>query len=115
MLRCPYIRRNEHLGHKENMPARSYNIFVNHRRLILSSTAGHPSRWKDQTVTMFDEFLVLIRNNKIISDYQFKLFKKDKNGIVVQEKYAGCWLLCDNGYPRWSILIPINERSLHVQ
>jgi Plant transposon protein len=106
MLRCPFIRRNEHLGPKENMPARTYNIVVNHRRMILSSTAGHPSRWNDQTVTMFDKFLQGIKHNKILSDYRFNLLHKDNTGSIVERKFSGCWLLCDNGYPRWSMLIP---------
>jgi hypothetical protein len=50
MLRCPYARRNAHKGHKEGFPARSYNIIVNHRRLILSTTCGHPSRWNDISI-----------------------------------------------------------------
>jgi hypothetical protein len=69
MLRCPFIHRNEHSGLKENIPARTYNIVVNHRRMILSTTAGHPSRWNDQTITLFDKFIQAIRHNKIISDH----------------------------------------------
>jgi hypothetical protein len=85
MLRCPYIRRNEHLGPKETMPARTYNIVVNHRCLILSSTTGHPSRWNDQTVTQFDKFIQSIRHNQILSDYRFRLFKKEEMGWLLNK------------------------------
>jgi hypothetical protein len=79
------------------MPARTYNIVVNHRRMILSTTAGHPSCWHDQTITLFDKFIQAIRHNKIISDHRFSLLQKDNNGAIVEQHYevAGYYVTMD--------------------
>jgi hypothetical protein len=81
MLRCPFARWHQHKGPKESFPARSYNIIVNHRRQILSSTSGHPSRWNDKTLALHDSILRGVSNNKLLSNYRFNLFKKDE-GIM---------------------------------
>jgi len=44
MLRCQYRLKQYHDSFKLPMPSRTYNITVNHRRRILSSTRGHPGR-----------------------------------------------------------------------
>lgn len=106
MLRCPYNRWNQHKGHKENMPARTYNIVVNHRRRILHSTSGHPSRWNDKTLAMFDNFLTDLNKGTVLNDGTFKLIEKFDNDQVNELEFRGSWLLCDNGYPTWSCLVP---------
>jgi hypothetical protein len=58
MLRCPYSRWNQHKGPKDKFPVHTYNIIVNHRCLILSSSSGHPARWNDITLTTFDPFIM---------------------------------------------------------
>jgi hypothetical protein len=93
MFRCPYGRANQHRGHKESLPARTYNIVVNHRRRILHSTAGHPARWNDKTITMFDKFLTGLNKGTLLNDATFKLFQKGE-----EKEFCGSWLLCDNGY-----------------
>jgi hypothetical protein len=55
-----YRLRQSHLGFKSSHTARSYNITVNHRRQILASTTGHPARWNDKTVVLFDDFIVAL-------------------------------------------------------
>ncbi|GFH58397.1 hypothetical protein CTEN210_14873 [Chaetoceros tenuissimus] len=65
--------RQIHKGWKLNKTARSYNISVTHTRRILSSTSGHPSRWNDQSIAWFDDFLVSMRNGELLEDYQFEL------------------------------------------
>lgn len=105
MMRCPYVRWNHHKGPKESLPARTYNIVVNHRRRILHSTSGHPSRWNDKTLAMFDNFLMGLNKGTILDDSIFNLqTTKKKNDEEI--KFQGGWLLCDNGYPEWSCLIP---------
>ena len=47
MLRCPSQLRNYNMGHKLDLPTRTYNLTTNHRRRILSTTTGHPGRWND--------------------------------------------------------------------
>ena len=45
MLRCPSQLRNYHMGHKLDLPSRTYNLTTNHRKRILGTTTGHPGRW----------------------------------------------------------------------
>ena len=49
MLKCPHWAHNNHKGFKLNVPARTYNVTVDHSRRILGSTAGHPGTWNDKT------------------------------------------------------------------
>jgi hypothetical protein len=44
MKQCSYQLMNLHSGPKLKMPSWTYNIMVNHRRRILSTTHGHPAR-----------------------------------------------------------------------
>ena len=50
MLKCFYKLKNHHDSFKLNMPTRTYNMTVNHRRRVLSTTQGHPGRWSDKTL-----------------------------------------------------------------
>jgi Plant transposon protein len=116
MMRCPVSRANEHRGPKECLPARTYNITVNHRRQILNTTKGHPSRWNDKTLTHYDEFIKLIKEGNILADNKFTLYKRSDNNTVIEENYSGCWLMCDNGYLNWSCLMsPIKEPVLRKE
>jgi Plant transposon protein len=115
MLRCPFARWNQHKGPKESFPARSYNIIVNHRRQILSSTSGHPSRWNDKTLALHDSILRGVSNNELLSNYRLKLYKKDDNGNIIQVNYKSAWFLCDNGYPEWTCLIPPMKNPIFHQ
>jgi Plant transposon protein len=109
MIRCPVSRGNEHRGPKETLPARTYNISVNHRRKILHTTTGHPSRWNDKTLSHFDVFIKSIKDGNILADHQFSLLERNGNNIL-QRKYRGCWIMCDNGYQKWSCLMsPIKD------
>ena len=103
---CRYGLRQIHLGHKLSKTARTYNIIVNHCRRILSSTAGHPSRWNDKTLVLFDSFVEKIRSGEVLSDNEFVLFERVDGGTIVSVKYKGVWLLVDNGYLQWSCTIP---------
>jgi Plant transposon protein len=106
MLRCHYARWNHHKGPKEGCPARTYNIVVNHRRQILSSTTGHPGRWNDKTLITFDAFVMDVKNNKIFNDYIFHLKKRNTDNTVTEVKYHSAWFLCDNGYPSLACMVP---------
>jgi hypothetical protein len=55
--KCSYRLRNNHLGSKQHLTTRTFNLTVNHRRRILSTTIGMPGRWNDKTVVLFDEFV----------------------------------------------------------
>jgi Plant transposon protein len=112
MNRCPVLRANEHLGKKESLPARTYNISVNHRRQILHTTRGHPARWNDKTLVLFDEFIMQIKNGDILSANEFYLLELDDKGEAVKKGYNGCWVLCDNGYQNWPVLMAPMKNSI---
>ena len=104
--RVPQSLRQMHLGFKDSHTARTYNIVVNHRRRILSSTRGHPARWNDKTLVLFDKFATAIRNGTALDDLEFVLLERNTDGQVVECKYKGAYLIADNGYLAWSCTIP---------
>jgi hypothetical protein len=104
--KVPHDLKQLHLGFKHSQTARTYNIVVNHRRRILSSTRGHPARWNDKTLVLFDDFATALRNRTVLDDVEFVLFEKNADGEVVERKYRGAWLIVDNGYLAWSCTIP---------
>ena len=111
IVTCPHWARNIHKGFKLSMPARSYNVTVDHSRRVLGSTCGHPSTWNDKTLILFDEFISNVHNGKVPDQFQFKLFEKDKNGNVIQVLYKGVWFICDNGYLSWSCTVPPDSNA----
>ena len=107
--------RQSHLGFKMCHTARTYNITVNHRKKILSSTQGHPARWNDKTLILFDDFMQDLRNGHALQDVQFELYDYDRQGNTIKVKYQGVWVLVDNGYMSWPTTVPpmktTNRRS----
>uniref|UniRef100_A0A7S3PWF4 DDE Tnp4 domain-containing protein n=1 Tax=Chaetoceros debilis TaxID=122233 RepID=A0A7S3PWF4_9STRA len=87
---------------------------VNHRRRILSSTTGHPSRWNDKTLIRYDKFACRVHRGDILNDNIFELLEHDDNGNVVRVRYRGIWLMVDNGYLDWACTIPPLKRSNDV-
>lgn len=63
---------NFHLG-KSSQTTRAYQITVNHRRKILSTTVGMPGRWNDKTVVRFDDFIMGIYNGTLYGDVTYFL------------------------------------------
>jgi DDE superfamily endonuclease len=112
MEKCYYRLKNHHAGGKLTMPSRTYNLTVNHRRQVLSSTRGHPRRWNDKTLLLFDEFVMAIHKVEILQDVKFELLELiKKSGEIVSVKYKGVWLIVDNGYLRWPIRsVPTNRQ-----
>jgi len=104
--KCQYRLRQSHLGGKLNLTARTYNMTVNHRRRILSTTQGYPARWNDKTLVLFDDFVRGIYEGDLMQDVTFKLLQKDQNGNIIEVTYRGPWLITDNGYLSWSTTIP---------
>ena len=113
MLRCQYRLRQYHNSYKLPMPTRTYNLTVNHRRRILSSTRGHPGRWNDKTLVLFDTLSTDLRDGRKYSDIEFELLERDPvTNDIKAVRYTGVWLIVDNGYLSWSTLIPpINNPS----
>ena len=48
-----------------------YNITVNHRRLVLSSTRGHPGRWNDKSVVLYGHLVCGLRDGQLYDDLSF--------------------------------------------
>jgi hypothetical protein len=104
--RVLHAMRQAHLGFKMSHTARTYNVTVNHRRRILCSTKGHPARWNDKTLALFDEFMNKIQDGAIMDDAIFELYDYDEWGNVIRRKYQGVWLVVDNGYLAWPTTVP---------
>ncbi|CAB9517844.1 Plant transposon protein [Seminavis robusta] len=104
MWRCTHNLKQANTGFKQSHPARSYNLTCNHRRQILHTTKGHPSRWNDKTLAYHDEFLYSLRKGDILQDAKFTLLSwtAQVGGPVKESQYCGSWGLVDNGYHRWS-------------
>ena len=57
--------KQNHLGVKPKQTCTSFNLTANHRK-ILHNTFGHPTRWNDHTIVLFDDFACDLRNGKIM-------------------------------------------------
>ena len=97
--------KNLHDSYKQQLPARAYNMVTNHRRGIMSSTTGHPCRYNDKTVVLFDGFVQEVHEGKVLTDYVFYLLQSI-GGTIVRVKYSGVWFITDNGYLSWSVTVP---------
>ena len=106
MDKCPNLLRHVNKGPKKDLPSRTYNLSCNHRKRILYTTSGHPSRWNDKTLQRFDKFMMGIRKGTIMDDVIFELYDKDDDGLVIKVKYNGVWQIVDNGYLLWSSCVP---------
>jgi hypothetical protein len=112
--RVQYRLRQTHIGFKMSHTARTYNITVNHRRQILATTTGHPARWNDKTLALFDNFMTDLKDGIIMNDMHFDLYENttasvgpgDATAAVTTRRYQGAWLLVDNGYLAWSTTVP---------
>ena len=103
--KCSYRLRQLHLGYKLAHTARTYNITVNHRRKILHTTSGHPARFNDKTLVLFDHFINRLHDGKCNELHKFTLMDFGPNGEIIYTKYKGCYVICDNGYLNWSVTV----------
>lgn len=104
--RCPYKLRQLHMGYKLPHTARTYNLTCNHRRKILHTTCGHPSRFNDKTLISFDDFVQGLKNGIYNDKFEFELYDFDTDDQIIKVKYRGCYVIVDNGYLRWSVTVP---------
>jgi hypothetical protein len=84
MHRCHYRLRQYHNSYKLPMPTRTYNLTVNHRRRILSSTRGHPGRWNAKTRVQYDTLSTDLRDGRKYSDIEFELLERDPSNNTKQ-------------------------------
>lgn len=101
-----YRLRQSHLGFKSSHTSRAFNITVNNRRRILATTTGHPARWNDKTIVLFDNFVVALAEGRVLEDNIFYLYEKSADGTIVKVPYRGAWLIVDNGYLNWPTTVP---------
>ena len=106
MLSCAAWAQVLNKGYKLNMPSRTYNITVDHSRLIHGSTLGHPATWNDKTLILYDELVCGVNNGNIPDDFEFMLYERNEKGEVVEVAYKGVWFMVDNGYLNWSCTVP---------
>ena len=99
---CIFRLRQLHLGYKLAHTARTYNMNMDHKKRILSTTKGHPARFNDKTLVLYDEFVQSLHKNHYGDKFSFFLKAYDINGDVIEVKFRGCYLLVDNGYLNWS-------------
>ena len=70
-VKIEYQFRQSHLGFKSSHTSRAFNITVNNRRRILATTTGHPARWNDKTIVLFDNFVVALAEGRVLEDNIF--------------------------------------------
>ena len=102
----PFRLRQLYLGYKLTHTERTYNMTVNNRKMILSTTKGHPSRFNDKTMVLYDDFVQAIHKNLYGDRFSFFLKDVDANSEVIEVKYRRCYLIVDNGYLNWSVIVP---------
>ena len=115
MEKCSHRLKQNHLGGKSKLTCRSFNLTSDHRKRILHTTLGHPVRWNDKTIVLFDEFATKLRNGEIMNDNFFELLKENPNGEVVAIKYCVAWIIVDNGYLDWSVTIPPMKETMFIR
>ena len=108
---CSYRLRQLHLGYKLAHTARNYNMTVNHRRRIFNTTKGHPARFNDKTLVLFDLLVNQIHDGKFDDMFEFTLMAFGEGDEIIEVKYRGCYLIVDNGYLRWSVTVPPMKES----
>ena len=54
MEKCSHRLKQNHMGGKSKHTCHAFNLTCNHRRQILYTTPGHPARWNDKTIILYD-------------------------------------------------------------
>jgi hypothetical protein len=104
--RCEYNLKNNHLGAKNSLTTRTFNLTCNHHHPILHTTYGGPGRWNDQTMVQLDSFIYGIRDGIVLDDVSFELFAHDRKGRLINLRFSGAYVIVDNGYLDWLCTIP---------
>ena len=89
MLSCASWESITHIGHKLNIPSRTYNATVSRCRQILETTCGHPAIWNDKTIILYGKFIRRVRDGELFDDYEFKLLEHNDVGNIVEILYSG--------------------------
>ena len=87
---------------KNGKPTRAFQICVNFRRRIISTTTSVFGSWNDKTIAKKDQFLRSLRENKIGSQIKWTTFNADGQET---ERIGFLHAICDGGYPPYGNLL----------
>jgi hypothetical protein len=103
---CPAALANSYTG-KGKQPTIAFEVVCDHRRRIISVTDGHCGSRNDKAIIRLDPFANEVRHSGLYRDFQYKLFNRDG----VEYDHRGAYMLSDNGYHPWSMLIYPSKHS----
>ena len=83
--KCYHRLKQIHLGGKSKQTNRSYNLTCYHRREILHTICGHPTRWNEKTIALYDKLARSLKNEEILQDNMFELFERSGDRSVTTD------------------------------
>ncbi len=104
--RCQYNHKNNHIGAKSSLTARTFNLTCNHWPRFFHTTNGGHGRWNDQSIVRLDTFVSGILDGTVLDDVCFELLARNKDGRVKKLHFSGTYLIVDNGFLNWSCTVP---------
>ncbi|CAN0110840.1 unnamed protein product [Ectocarpus sp. 6 AP-2014] len=110
--RCPYNQARSYTG-KEGFPTIGYQVTVDHAGRAIAVTEGFTGSTNDKTIVCWDAAVEKIRTDKQYTEKTFDVYNEDGTTTTLK----GCYVLVDNGYHKWQILIepskyPLSENDL---
>ena len=101
--RCPQQLKVDCRNGRYNRCTLVWSIVNDHHRRIYSISEPFHGCTSDKTISHYDSFLQTIHKQKdpLFRDAKYKLL--DAHGEA-QER-AGVWVLCDNGYHKWDMMM----------
>lgn len=87
---------------KEHFKTLAYEVVVDHKRQILSTTHGFRGALNDKTIIRYDGFIREIRTNALFTSYSFVVHDTVDAPLELR---TGAYLICDGGYHEWKCLI----------
>ncbi|CAN0370454.1 unnamed protein product, partial [Ectocarpus fasciculatus] len=110
--KCPYNLARSYTG-KEGVPTVGYQVTVNHAGRAIAVTEGFTGSTNDKTIVCWDAAVEKIRTDKQYTEKTFDVYNEDGTTTTLK----GCYLLVDNGYHKWQILMeptkyPLSENDL---
>lgn len=113
--KIPHDMKQVHSGFKLAGTARTYNLVVNHQRRILCSTKGHPGRWNDKTLVLFDELATALKDgtNTELDSLPFFLYERDpETKAIRKQEYKVQGRLANRR--QWLLELVLHRSSIQV-
>ncbi|CBJ30444.1 transposon protein, putative, Pong sub-class [Ectocarpus siliculosus] len=102
--KCPYNLPRSYTG-KEGVPTIGYQVTVNHAGRASAVTEGFTGSTNDKTIVCWDAAVEKIRTDKQYTEKTFDVYNEDGTTTTLK----GCYLLVDNGYHKWQILMGAHQ------